>query len=81
MNELRQRKSTIHNFSQQIAHFIRSRNFILYSIFRSSYYNFFIYCVESAPVLILRRLLLMCEINFIIKLVLLYEKQFLSALL
>ena len=27
-------------FRQQIAHFIRSRNFILYSIFRSSYYNF-----------------------------------------
>ena len=65
---------------QQMAHFICSRNFMLYSIFRSSYYNVFIYCVELARVSMLRRLLLMCEINFIIKLVLLYKKQFLSAL-
>ena len=49
----------------------------MYSIFKS--YNFFIYCIGSAPVLILRRLILMCEINFIFKLVLLYGKQFFSA--
>ena len=66
---------------QEMAHFICSRNFMLYSIFRSSYYNVFIYCVELARVSMLRRLLLMCEINFIIKLVLLYKKEFISSFL
>ena len=80
MNELRQRKSTIHNFSQQIAHFMRPQNFVLYSIFRSSYYSSFIYYEKLAAVSMSRRLLLMCKINFIIKLVLLYEKQLLLAL-
>ena len=39
-----------------------------------------LHATASSLVLMLRRLLFMCEINFKVKLLLLYEKQFLSAL-
>ena len=49
-------------------------------ILKNTFFTEHVWVTASSLVLMLRRLLFMCEINFKVKLVLLYEKQFLSAL-